>query len=837
MSRRSVSIPLEHLDAELIAAPLADPAAFTSAVARLDPRLRASGSQALWRSVEGRLAGALPGISLDELIARRDRHWFGQPGAAGARPMAEVLAWIGPYVGGAESWADGTPHAQRRRLRWLSFALPPGLITTMAPTLPAPMTPHIERLLGRGLVESHVHLGAAIDFDSLWIAVQHGFATTMDADAFRSPGAAFAEGRDLAGWLLQGLVARGVLACFCARSRPAPFDRWWQGFGGGLKPTDLAVVTQALRAVTRGRRETPLDFDRLQSLYRHLMGLGPGRWQLDPNKTRLDELRRRDGLRAWFPATARASSERQFMERGLAYMRASPQDRAFEALFWQCMRLKVALYRHLVQRPMVGGLQWFTRTFGRIAAARAALPLPALVDAAHRLARPADAVEVRFKPKPSLSALRQQLAAIARASGDRPMGMVLSFTRSRGPDHKQGRPAAHELDAYAEPGFRGSPFRYGAYYREARDQALAIIELLRTRPRSVESIRGIDVCGDELAVPLWVLAPLLSGVRAVGRSAAGFCSRPERPVSPLRLMVHAGEDYVHLLGGLRRIDAFVEHLDLGEGDRITHALALGEDVERWCSAAYRRVQTREERLLDLMWAWCRASETPGELFAEWGSWLERQIIALGRAIFGSTPQAPTVADLVEARRALYNPLALVALGFPNASTGPVPDALSLTRRWITDIDVFRRSRELVEVDPNKTASLMSALQRVVRQRLGDRSIVVEINPSSNLLVGAFDDLDQHPFWRVRPPEGSESPSLMVSIGSDDPLTFATSLSGEYQLVYDTLVGGGVPPDRATAWLDGVRRSSLLARVTLDAPAKPSEWRRAIAPLPGVLLPG
>lgn len=42
---------------------------------------------------------------------------------------------------------------------------------------------------------------------------------------------------------------------------------------------------------------------------------------------------------------------------------------------------------------------------------------------------------------------------------------------------------------------------------------------------------------------------------------------------------HANEDYVHLLGGIRRVGEAVELLRLGEGSRIGHAVALGVDVE------------------------------------------------------------------------------------------------------------------------------------------------------------------------------------------------------------------------------------------------------------------
>lgn len=839
MTRRAVNIPLDHLDAELLAAPFADEAAFTSAPIALDPTLRHDPTRRLWRSTEQRLAAAFPSLSLDELIARRDRVWF-PAGPRHRAPLAEVLRGISRHL--ARDGVDGAaPAAQRRRMRWLSFALPRDLVEvfTDASAPPAPsVTPIISRLLAQGVVEPHLHLGAALDFETIWIAVQYTLAADGSrAELFASPGACFDEGRALAPWLLRGLIARAVLASFLmTRDDISQFEPWLKRKLRRLPPADGYALGRVIIALRNGRPTPGESFDRLRALYRFLVGIGPGRATLPKD---LDAIRAADGIAGWFPVSSAASSEQRYLRCAVTRMDRSGRDHSdFNMLLWQTIRLRVMLYRHLVQRPLVGGLQWFTRSFARIGPVRGPIDSKALVQSAERLGGVELAsIELRFKPVTPQANLEDQLRHIG-AAAQRPVGLILHLSRSRSRAHARGAPAAFGEGSHGQP-TAGQPFRHGLFYRARLAEAQAIIDLLRTRPHAIEWLRGIDVCGDELGVPLWVIAPLLTEIRRVGRLAAERFARKRCAGTAPRLMVHAGEDYVHLLGGLRRIDEFIEHLELGEGDRIAHALALGEDVARWCGSAAGRVQGREERLLDLLWVWRRLRHEPSSELATWGTWLEAQLRALIQHLFGAEH---AIEAIDAAHRHLFDGMSLRRMGFP---TDPHcilsgDDTLVLARRWLTDRGVFRRGQELEEVEPQRIAPLIESMQRRVRRRLSERSVVIEINPSSNLLVGAFSDLGHHPLWRLRPVEPDGHPSVMVCIGSDDPITFATRLPEEYQLVHDTLVEAGVSSDKALAWLDEARRVSLLSSVSLPtalvAPPHRRRWPEALDPIPRRTLP-
>ena len=151
-------------------------------------------------------------------------------------------------------------------------------------------------------------------------------------------------------------------------------------------------------------------------------------------------------------------------------------------------------------------------------------------------------------------------------------------------------------------------WRFGALHRFYRNQACILNRLFQERPRAVEVLRGFDICTDESGVPLWVLVDTFVKVRrAANQATARLTRRARRPVAAPRATVHAGEDFIHLLTGLRRVDQAVRYLALEEGDRIGHALALGLQAERWASESGRIMQTKLERLLDLTWEWARSA--------------------------------------------------------------------------------------------------------------------------------------------------------------------------------------------------------------------------------------
>jgi hypothetical protein len=93
--------------------------------------------------------------------------------------------------------------------------------------------------------------------------------------------------------------------------------------------------------------------------------------------------------------------------------------------------------------------------------------------------------------------------------------------------------------------------------------------------------------------------------------------------------------------------------------------------------------------------------------------------------------------------------------------------------------------------------LVTRLQCLLRERLARCRITVEVNPTSNLLIGGFNDYAELPY-RVMTDSG-----LAVSINTDDPGLFMTSLPNEFAALYHSLVGP-MPHQAVSQWLQGRR---------------------------------
>ena len=260
-----------------------------------------------------------------------------------------------------------------------------------------------------------------------------------------------------------------------------------------------------------------------------------------------------------------------------------------------------------------------------------------------------------------------------------------------------------------------------------------------------------------------------------------------------------------------------------EGDRIGHGVALGLDPESWIKRTGRVIQSREERLFDLVWEWdCyanrRVSVESGRL-----AYLQSNIVRLGRKMF---EESLTPEDLIHFVMELHCEQGLKTLGFPDRSSylaatatnseGNGTDSQNLLRKYLSSARVWQNGRVLETIvfdELRHELEALGSLQRALRQRVGTLGLTVEVNPSSNLLISDLGRLEEHPIWRLSQPL-DEVPPLSICIGSDDPLTFATNLPHEYQLLFDRMLHSGQSNEVALGWLDKAREAGIRGRFTL-----------------------
>ena len=244
-----------------------------------------------------------------------------------------------------------------------------------------------------------------------------------------------------------------------------------------------------------------------------------------------------------------------------------------------------------------------------------------------------------------------------------------------------------------------------------------LAQAIRNWPLSLQFVRGVDLCTDELGVPNWVFVGILNLIREAGQAASGLVrARFGRVLPTLRTTIHAGEDFVHLLTGLRYVDEAIEQLELREGDRIGHGVALGVDPNAW--ARCRRVaMCLEDRLFDLVWEWAWYSMNHSVPSLDRFAGIQYQIAELSNELF---EQTWTPLQLYQLQQDLANPHRLRAVGFPDRGLRPVQgkEREKLLRRYLTNRRLFERGRKVIWVDPSGEGEVLAHVQAELRRKLG-----------------------------------------------------------------------------------------------------------------------
>jgi hypothetical protein len=905
-------VPEAYVRAEMATWPLTSPVSLECTLVELDPSFEAgTPTLRLWRECEEHLVQHASGWSLDRLIAVRDATWFGWAGASDGKDPVPLHRYLRHLVDERFVYAPGTlmlrqpPGASMMDVinhhYWLTFSVPEDLLLAAVPLQPPPrrvlLPPTLfERHLGDfGVAEIHQHASAGLDFPLAWAGALAALADPdLVENQMASPGARFSDGADMARWLLMAAIARVVLGEFlmvpgALRGRSVG-DRSFHSFvrfladAGGRRlrwgPTHMnRVLTRALRALVQAPGATVPPFEELHYLYGRLFPAG-ARLADAPPQT-VEDVRRCDPIGSRLGLADHADGERWLVRHGLAYLeqrdRGGLPDRDFAAVFWQVQRMRCAFYRYVVQRPLTAGLQWFVRFAKRTHPL--ARPLKkVLVEANFRVAgggrarRVVGGLEVRKTlPDDPVTFAEDMLDVVEswqhvlsgedteHLGNEAELGVVLHFVKERdaGEHWKEGAPRPFGKDTFAQPigpprrptdaSFYARLARFNKFVERLARKASSVAEVLRAEPILLWLVRGVDVASDELAVPTWVLVPFYRYLR--DESAIASMLGGERAAPPLRATAHVGEDFRHLMEGLRRIYEATTYL-LGESrGRLGHATALGVSPRAWAESTSPLLMPLEDRLWDLVFEWRLYADprvAPEFVADAPAGRLERlnNLIADGASeLFGRSSHGGgfTPRDLADVHEHLHGFMTQELPGGPGS--GDLERVLERAQRltapggaesrlWehLQNPEMFRRGQKLVDVSVDASEiEALEAVQIALRRGIAARGIVVEVNPTSNLLIGNLLDLRHHPLLRLCPVEPEDGvPPVPVAIGSDDPIVFSTSLLHEYEMMQMTARAAGYPEMTVSKWMERIRQTAFDARFTLPWRPRARDLARTIA---------
>lgn len=329
------------------------------------------------------------------------------------------------------------------------------------------------------------------------------------------------------------------------------------------------------------------------------------------------------------------------------------------------------------------------------------------------------------------------------------------------------------------PTYRGSRIGYNEMYHFQID---AIIEDIKKRKSALPEnplydIVGIDAAGSEL-----ICSP----------AVFGHAYRYARAMGVPNLTYHVGEDFFDLIDGLLAIDEALTYLELKEGSRIGHASALGVDAKVFYTKRSYQVLMTKQRLLDcLVWIiafscynkikvslvfirelWEEAQKlyiqigykTPFKLSTYyWAMYLRSDELSEG----GIAPWS-TTSDCMDSKA---------------VSARTKRNTKNLNLEYQTAPDIIDNGKELeLYTFPREIVQIVSEIQNHLLNKIKERDIVIESNPTSNLCIGPFEDYCNLPLFKF------EESGVRYSVNTDDKGVFATSLCNELSLVAESYYG-------------------------------------------------
>lgn len=327
-------------------------------------------------------------------------------------------------------------------------------------------------------------------------------------------------------------------------------------------------------------------------------------------------------------------------------------------------------------------------------------------------------------------------------------------------------------------------------------QARAIYTMLTSGTNYRKHVRGIDACSNEVGCRPEVYAPSFRYLLADHKGS----------FKKLHATYHVGEEFLDIADGLRAIDEVLTFIGLGQGDRIGHALALGINAQEYYRFKKNQlIMTKQDAIDNFSWIIGKAEDLKISIKHDVFDCIESEFTKLFIEVYSDACSQYSLLDYYNTWQLRGDEPSLYQLDGWNDNQSTIAWTPPQFSRYywknpsVSD-DIRRKHGKLYYKyhfnDRIKTlgsekyvfyvkegyAELISELQQAMMTSIKQKGIGIEVNPSSNVLIGTFNRYDEHPIFRFvkvgHRPEGS----ICASINTDDLGVFDTSMQNEYALL-------------------------------------------------------
>ncbi len=421
-------------------------------------------------------------------------------------------------------------------------------------------------------------------------------------------------------------------------------------------------------------------------------------------------------------------------------------------------------------------------------------------------------IEGRFSPKAQGMKIRQQIAGFDK---------IVNIEKY-GKNKERLFYVAH-FPKTIDKKYKYLECRHYLLRKDVKHRALNISYIRERRSPEAYRLLGIDACSNEIGCRPEVFSQPFRYLKNHSVEQNILTTEDKVP-SQLHITYHAGEDFLDVADGLRAINEAYNFLDMSQGDRLGHALALGIDPEQWYkSKNYRIIIPKQDLLDNVAWLIYKLSQygysntsiiyelkstykanflhiyQQSMRFQEKDYYVDPDIYIDSWKLRGDDPYLYLDCEDHDEyiKNIKYDYLYPYFKYNVYAKNKPCDEKLNAIREnniiayklmhyYHFNEDVRKRGAECTEYKISKQyIKAVRIIQEKMRFELAEDGIGIECNPSSNYLIGTFKRYDQHPminFNNKGLKVDEKNAKMFISINTDDLGVFDTSLENEYALI-------------------------------------------------------
>lgn len=333
----------------------------------------------------------------------------------------------------------------------------------------------------------------------------------------------------------------------------------------------------------------------------------------------------------------------------------------------------------------------------------------------------------------------------------------------------------------------------------------------------------MDAASDENSEEPWMYAMAYQEVRSHNSTVPVIKTGSDyKRLQNMGFTYHVGEDFRHVISGLRHINEVIEEFGYKPGDRLGHATVLGIDMERWIYDNQVVWLPVQEYLENLLWMWGVNIYEDVELGISLEK-IEDRILSIANELYGpaenisvqllyqvykekfNSNHLEIAKKQLESANASFEKSALCCsqtCQYKNGYVGWTKEKLLLTNYC----PYFEERYNNVRVVNNAIEDLETyeILQKHLIKKIEKKGIYVETNPTSNLIIGEFPELSKHPIFSLNQNVSDSANHVLVTINSDDPAVFGTNVENELAYIYYAAETKGYAKETILEWIDKIR---------------------------------